>query len=122
MKKIDKIIKESIDKIVNENNYKSGINKVKAATNVAHRKDGGKTPKERYNDWLAKQAALKDINAELASMRSKPKKDRIERHNAFTDDEEWEKNDFNRLSDRREQDFDDFYNSENDFYRPIYNF
>ena len=122
MNKIDSIIKEAIDRFVLENTYATPNNKVLAAANAAYKKNGGATPRERYLDWLAKQAAIKDINADLASQRSKTKKGKIDRqYSGWGDDEEYEINDFNRLADNREKDFNDYYNSENDFYRPIYN-
>lgn len=122
MTKIDSIIKEAIDRFVLENTYTSPRNKVLAAAHTAYKKEGGATPNERYADWLAKQAAIRDINADLASQRSKTKKGKIDRqYSGWGDDEEYEINDFNRLADSREEDFNDYYNSENDFYRPISN-
>ena len=72
MKKIDRIIKESIDSVINENSFKNIPNRIKAAAHIAAKKEGGKSASERYMDWLAKQIAIQDINKELRGERVNP--------------------------------------------------
>ena len=70
MKKIDRIIKESIDKFINETkyNYKNQFKKMKAAAHTAE-KNGDVGAIDRYKDWVARNAAITDINKELAAKR-----------------------------------------------------
>ena len=113
MKKIDRIISESINKVINENNFKNGLGKVWAAAHTAAKREGGKSGEERFNDWKAKQAAIADINKELRSKRSLPKKDSIPFAvtNSFND----EIPDIGVLSAERMKDSRDYFNSENEF-------
>ena len=69
---IDKIITESINSVINENKYKNGISKIKAAYHAAAKKEGGESASERYKNWLAKQEAIRDINQDLRSQRVNP--------------------------------------------------
>jgi hypothetical protein len=69
---IDKIITESINSVINENKYKSGASKMRAASHAAARKEGGESASERYKNWLAKQEAIRDINQDLRSQRVNP--------------------------------------------------
>jgi len=101
MKKIDRIISESINKVISENNFKNGLGKIWAAAHSAAKREGGKSGEERFNEWNAKQSAIADINKEFRSKRSLPKKDRIDSACA--------------LSAERMRDLEDYFNSEIEF-------
>lgn len=115
MDRIDVLVRNAVDKKLNENKYKNGIRKVMAAANAANKAD----PHEVLNNWLAKQAALKDINKELTTMRSSHKKPNIDHDNLNLYGMGLSKDYINRLGKEREEDFDDCFNSENEFYAPI---
>lgn len=70
MNKIDRIIKESIDRLVNETkyNYKNQYAKMRAASHTAEKK-GDVGAIDRCKDWFARNAAITDINKELAAKR-----------------------------------------------------
>ena len=70
MNKIDRIIKESIDRLVNETkyNYKNQYAKMRAAAHTAEKK-GDVGAIDRCKDWFARNAAITDINKELAAKR-----------------------------------------------------
>lgn len=104
MNKIDRIIKESIDRLVNETkyNYQNQFKKMKAAAHTAE-KNGDVGAVERYNDWAAEIAALSDMNKENAAKR--PKKTN--------------KDDMSVLSAERMRDLRDYYNSDTEFNRAI---
>ena len=116
MKKIDRIIKESIDKFINEAkyNYKNQFKKMKAAAHTAE-KNGDVGAVERYNDWAARTAAISDMNKEIAAKRPrKMNKDEISSMTINGDDD-----DMSVLSAERMRDLRDYYNGETEFNRAI---
>lgn len=116
MNKIDRIIKESIDRLVNETkyNYKNQFKKMKAAAHTAE-KSGDVGAVERYNDWAARTAAISDMNKEIAAKRPrKMNKDEISRVTLNGDDD-----DMSVLSAERMRDLRDYYNGETEFNRAI---
>jgi hypothetical protein len=119
MNKLDRIITESIDKVIKENKFKSPLSKIKAASYAAAKKEGGKSGEERYNDWRAKQAAIADLNRELHNKRSMPKKDRIPVGISKSFDDGT--NDIGVFSADRMRDAKDYFNSENEFNGAINN-
>ena len=117
MDRIDRIIKESIDKVVNEaNNFSSHGAKMKATANAMAKERGIKVG-DVFNAMNAKNAAFKDINKELASKRRNSFKDKIS--SAVLPDTN--PDDVGILSTQRMRDADDYFNSENEFYRPVNN-
>ena len=119
MNKIDRIIKESINEVIGENNFKTNFNRIKAASHSAAKKDGGKSGSERISDFLAKQAAIRDINRERADSRREKRFDTyvpssIEglRGDEFPEDP-------TILAKSRRVAANDYFNSENEFNRPI---
>lgn len=116
MNKIDRIIKESIDRLVNETkyNYKNQFKKMKAAAHTAEKK-GDVGAVERYNDWVAKNAAISDMNKEITAKRPKKmNRDGISRMTINGDDD-----DMSALSAERMRDLRDYYNSDAEFNRAI---
>ena len=116
MNKIDRIIKESIDRLVNETkyNYQNQFKKMKAAAHTAE-KNGDVGAVERYNDWAARTAAISDMNKEIAAKRPrKMNKDEISSMTINGDDD-----DMSVLSAERMRDLRDYYNGETEFNRAI---
>ena len=67
--KLKQIVHESIVKVLNENRFKSPLHKMRAAINIAGKREG-KTPEEIRQDMLdaeAKLAAIRDINKEYST-------------------------------------------------------
>ena len=116
MNKIDSIIKESIDRLVNKTkyNYKNQFKKMKAAAHAAE-KGGDVGAIDRYHEWAAKNTAISDINKEIAAKRPKKmNKDGISRMTLNGDDE-----DMSVLSAERMKDLRDYYNSDTEFNRAV---
>ena len=109
MKTIDKIITESINKVIKENNFKSKSAKMRAASHAAER-NGNVGAVERLNDFFAKSAAIADINKEKRDSRRFQKSERIPT-GTVNDDYE----DARILSGSRTRDARDYFNGEDEF-------
>ena len=109
MNRVDKIITESIDKVIKENNFKSKVAKMRAAAHAAER-NGDVGAVERLNDFLAKRAAIADINKEKRDSRLFQKSERIPT-GIVNDDCE----DARLLSGSRSRDARDYFNGEDEF-------
>lgn len=109
MNRIDKIITESIDKVIKENNFKSKSAKMRAAAHAAER-NGNVGAVERLNDFFAKNAAIADINKEKRDSRQFQKAERIPT-GIVNDDYD----DARILSGGRLKDARDYFNGEDEF-------
>jgi hypothetical protein len=111
---LHRIIREVARKVIMENEYKSPSSKVLAASHIASRKEGGKSGSERYRDWIAKQAAISDINKELRGKRVNPT------HKSYANI--WSNENGGRVPDlKRSRQFQDYMDSNDEFYNPISN-
>ena len=103
MNKLDRIIKESIDRVISENNFRSKRAQMMAAAHAAE-KDGDKDAVERTKNMLAKRAAVQDINKDRAEKRSK---------HIFDPSDMWCLDKEHRNGEK------EFFKGEDEFYRPI---
>lgn len=69
---IHNMVKNAINKIIKENNYKSKIHKINAALHAAGK---GHEASDAINNMLAKQQAINDINKDIQTRQNRvPKK------------------------------------------------
>jgi len=69
---IHNMVKNTINKIIKENNYKSKIHKINAALHAAGK---GHEANDTINNMLAKQQAINDINKDIQTRQNRvPKK------------------------------------------------
>ena len=119
MDKIDIIIKESIDKVLNEGySFKSHDAKMKAIAN-AIAKERGIDVKDVFNAMRAKNYALRDINRDLATKRGNYPNEKIS--SAVLPDSNLDWRDSEVLSTQRMRDAKDYFTGDNEFYRAINN-
>ena len=119
MDRLDIIIKESIDNVLNEaNSFKSHEAKMKAAAN-AIAKERGVDVKDVFNAMTAKNYALRDINRDLATKRVNYSNKKISSAVLPHSNSDWR--DSEALSAQRMRDAKDYFTGDNEFYRAINN-